>query len=269
LAKEAQMLDENSDRKAKEAEFHDARERDRREMSEEDWLRKYANKKWYSVARAHKKYVAKAFAELAPGAVALDYCCGLGQTSLQLAEAGAFVHGLDISGESVATAESLLRRAGYSDRSTFVVGDAEHTEFEADTFDLIVCNGVLHHLDVGAAFPELRRILKPGGTVLCMEALGYNPIIRAYRRLTPHLRTEWEAEHILTLREVAAARAHFSVVSVKYFYLLSIVAVVLRKSSLFGPVLRVLEKVDSVILRLPYVQRLAWQMVFTLSGPKG
>ncbi len=87
--------------------------------------------------------------------------------------------------------------------------DAEQLTFPDQTFDLIVCNGVLHHLDLRYAYPELARVLKPGGRILCLEALGYNPAIQLYRKLTPHLRTAWEAEHILTMRQVKEAGLFF------------------------------------------------------------
>jgi len=45
--------------------------------------------------------------------------------------------------------------------------DAEDLPFDDAEFDLVLGHAVLHHLpDLGRAFNELRRVLRPGGTVL-------------------------------------------------------------------------------------------------------
>jgi ubiquinone/menaquinone biosynthesis C-methylase UbiE len=255
-------------RKRSEAEFHDRRERDRRSMLPEDFETKYSNKRWYAVTGKSHRYVESLLDRWAPGARSLDYCCGVGGSSLELARRGAFVHGIDISPESVKTAATTLADAGYAANSEFRVMDAENLEFPDDYFDLIICAGVLHHLDVQAAFPQLARVLKPSGHVVCSEALGYNPAIRLYRRLTPGLRTEWEADHILTLRELKLAGRWFSRVEVRYFHLTDLLAVPLRKTSAFQAALAALHRVDDVLLRIPGLQLMAWQMIFTLASPR-
>ena len=259
---------EEQARKQAEAEFHDTRERDRAVLSDDEFESRYSNKKFYSVVRSSSAYLANWIAERSKGAVVLDYCCGLGGVSLQIAQAGGYVHGFDISEESVLTARRTLAEHGLGDHGSFMVTDAERLSFGDRTFDVIVVSGVLHHLDMDRAYPELARVLRPGGSILCMEALGYNPVINLYRRRTPHLRTAWEAEHILTLREVDKAGAYFGRVDVRFFHLATIAAVLLRRTPLFSPVLRVLERVDRVILKVPYLQRMAWQMFFELREPR-
>ena len=259
---------DEAERKHAEAEFHNQRERDRAVLSEAEFEARYSNKKFYSVVRGSTTFMADWIAENAPRGLTLDYCCGLGGVSLQIAQQGGRVIGFDISGESVVTARRTIEENGLGDRADFMVMDAERLGFPDRTFDVIVVSGVLHHLDVDRAYPELARVLRPGGRILCMEALGYNPIINLYRRRTPHLRTAWEAKHILTLKEVQKARAYFGRVSVRYFHLSTIAAVLFRRTPIFSPVLRLLEKVDAVILRIPYLQRMAWQMFFELSEPR-
>lgn len=263
-----QVETEEASRKQAEADFHDKRERDRAELTDEEFSARYSNKKWYSVVRGSSEYLANWITRHARNRRALDYCCGLGGVSLQIAEAGGSVVGFDISGESVATARKALADAGVGDRGEFAVMDGEKLGFPDRSFDVVVVSGVLHHLDVNRAYPELARVLRPGGRILCMEALGYNPVINLYRKRTPHLRTEWEAEHILTLREVEKAEKFFGRVEVKYFHLATIAAVVFRKTPIFSPLLRILEAVDSIVLRIPYLQRMAWQMFFELSEPR-
>jgi ubiquinone/menaquinone biosynthesis C-methylase UbiE len=259
---------EEAERKHAEAEFHNKRERDRAVLTDDEFEARYSNKKFYSVVRGSTDFLARWIADHAPSGLTLDYCCGLGGVSLQVAQEGGHVVGFDISDESVETARRTMREHGLGARGQFMVMDAERLGFPDKTFDVIVVSGVLHHLDVDRAYPELARVLQPGGRILCMEALGYNPIINLYRRRTPHLRTAWEAKHILTLKEVKKARAYFGRVSVRYFHLSTIGAVLFRRTPVFSPVLSVLEAIDSVILRIPFLQRMAWQMFFELSEPR-
>lgn len=256
------------DRKLEEMEFHDQRERDAHELQPGEYERKYSNRKWYAITERSLTFIERWLGANVHGKTVLDYCCGLGSTSLRLAEAGATVHGIDISPESVATSRGMLVAAGLADRGHFQVMDAEKLEFEANKFDVIICFGVLHHLDVHRAFPELSRVLKPGGRILCGEALGYNPVIAAYRRLTPKLRTSWEAEHILTMKELAIAKQSFDYIHVHYFHLFGILATPLRRTPFFRPVLALLNWIDDIVLRIPGVQLMAWQMIFELREPK-
>lgn len=260
------LVDES--RKQEEIDFHNRRERDRQEMSDDTFQQTYSNKKWYSITSKSRAYADNWLKANCSGQVALDYCCGLGGMSLQLAQCGAYVHGFDISDESVATAENLLKENSFQDKCTMQVMDAEKLTYPDNTFDIIVCSGVLHHLDLNNAYPELSRVLKPTGKIICLEALGHNPIINSYRRLTPHLRTSWEADHILKLKDLTHARQYFDGVNTTFFHLFSIAAVMFRNTPLFRPILATLELVDSVALRIPLVRLMAWQMVFVLSKPK-
>src|SRR5258708_21177889 len=88
--------------------------------------------------------------------------------------------------------------------------------------------GVLHNLDVKRAYSEMARVLRPTGTVLCVEALRHNPIFHAYRMLTPHLRTAYEARHVLRRKDVLATRGYFNRIDLGFFHLASLPAVPLR-----------------------------------------
>ncbi len=60
-----------------------------------------------------------------------------------------------------ATAESL----GLADVTT-VATEAETLPFEDESFDLVLGHAVLHHIpDLGRAFAEFRRVLRPGGSI--------------------------------------------------------------------------------------------------------
>ncbi len=256
------------ERKRKEAEFHSNRETDRLSMSSEDFEKKYTNKTFYSICRKTTQHLEEWMRINCPGKTALDYCCGLGESTRRLAKFGAMAYGIDIADEEVKTAARDAEKAGLADRTNFQVMDAEKMTFEDNTFDLILCSGVLHHLDLDTAYPELARVLKPGGKILCLEALGYNPIIQLYRRVTPKLRTEWETDHILTTAQVKQGYQFFDTIKVDYYYLFSIGAIPFRNSQIFEPVLRFGEILDSLVLKIPLVRKMAWQMIFELSNPK-
>lgn len=257
------------DRKQAEMAFHDNRERDRQQMSEEEWLRKYSNKRWYAITEDSRAYVQDWLARHCPNAVVLDFGCGLGENTLRMAGLGAAeVHSIDISPESVETTQDKANAEGFGDRVRAIVMDAENMTYNDGMFDVIICSGVLHHMDVSLAFPELARVLKKTGSIIAIEALGYNPLISLYRKLTPHLRTDWEKDHILTDKELRIAKKSFDGLEVRYFHLASIGAALFQKTPLFKPLLALGRIVDFFLLRLPLIRLMAWQMVFVLSKPK-
>jgi SAM-dependent methyltransferase len=65
-----------------------------------------------------------------------------------------------------------------------VVGDAENLPFESNTFDVAIMDAVLEHIpDVGKAFSEVARVLKPGGIFIgyvafmeCFHEISYSHI---------------------------------------------------------------------------------------------
>ena len=126
-----------------------------------------------------------------------------------------------MSAESVENAEKDALKAGVSEKTIFIQSDAENTGLPSESFDIILCSGMLHHLDLNNAFPELERLLAPGGTIFCVEALDYNPIIKLYRNLTPGMRTEWEKAHILSMKDVKFAQKFFNLGKINYFHIFS------------------------------------------------
>lgn len=230
----------------------------------------WANSKFYTIGRANHAHARNWLAQHSKGNRVLDYCCGNGETALFAAASGAVeVVGIDISPESVANAQKSARERGLDGIARFEVMDAENMTFPTASFDVISVGGVLHHLDLDAAYGELARVLAPGGQVQCIEGLRHNIAIHMYRKMTPHLRTPWEVDHILGRKQVEQARRYFgSVRPEKFFHLTTLAAVPFRNTPLFSPILSVGEAIDSVLLRIPGFQWQAWQLIFTLSDPK-
>lgn len=249
-------------RKRKELEFHD-KDRDRinaASMDGDTYERFYGNKKYYHATELSKDYVRDWIIKNATGKVFLDYACGNGVYAIVAARAGAGLSiGIDISRTSVLNARADAKEACVDENCRFVQGDAENTRLPDNSVDTVICSGMLHHLDLSYAFPELRRILAPGGKILAVEALDYNPAIKLYRWRTPEMRTEWEAAHILSLKDVEFAKRFFDVRDVHHWHITSIAAPHLP----FVPH-AVFNAVDSVLTRLPLIKLMSWMFTFVL-----
>jgi len=236
---------------------------------DDDYSEHFSNMRFYSVTAASFKYRDKLLYSDIKGVTALDYCCGNGEIGSEMAAKGANkVLGIDLSPVAIENAGKLAEKNSVQDKCKFAVGDAENTEFADNTFDIIHEYGSLHHLDLEAAYKELARILKPGGKVVCTEALRHNPLIHNYRKRTPVLRTKWEVEHILGVPEILLGRKYFKDVKIRFFHLAALVTVPFRKTVLFRPLLFIFEFIDSILLRIPYLQRLAWIAVIEYKNPK-
>ena len=254
-----------NERKKAEIQFHDKH----RNWSEVDKFdqdtfdRFYGNKKYYKSTEDSKNYARKWIEREAKGRVFLDYACGDGQNAVLAARSrAALAVGIDISSVSIENARRASEAEGVAARTFFCQTDAEDTRLPTNSVDRAVCSGVLHHLDLSYAFPELRRILKPGGKLLAIEALDYNPAIKLYRRMTPDMRTEWEKSHILSLEVLRFVKQFFEVGEVRYWHIAGIRATNIPQMT------PALCAVDSVLTRIPGIQLMAWIFTFELVKPE-
>jgi SAM-dependent methyltransferase len=130
----------------------------------------------------------------------LLYGCGPAHGTARLVDAGAAsIAGIDISDTEIAEAQRQAIAGGYAHLVDFRVANAQVTEFPDDSFDLIVGDAILHHLDVPLALAEIKRILAPGGRAVFLEPLAHNPLLRLGRWLTPAARTP--DEHPFTVED--------------------------------------------------------------------
>lgn len=227
----------------------------------------FSNMRFYSITNKSEEFQHGWLKErCVAGIKVLDFGCGNGENGIYAARYGAEVIGIDISPEGVANANLNATQAGVEEHCRFEVMDGENMTFSDNTFDLAVEYGALHHVELDKAMSELNRVLRPGGEMICIEALRHNPIIHWYRKKTPHLRTEWEVEHILGIEDLAIARKYFYHVAVRYFHLAVLAAVPLRKTRFFKAVRSFLNKIDNVLLRNEMIGKYGWIMIFTIRG---
>ncbi len=107
----------------------------------------------------------------AVGCRLLDAGCGNGTLSAELAAEGFEVVGLDYSDGVYRAYQYKLFESRVTnevfDRVQYVQGDVQQPPFESGVFDLVYCDGVLHHTpDTKASFMALARVVKPGGRFL-------------------------------------------------------------------------------------------------------
>ena len=257
ITKKKDWFESLEPRKKEEAEFHDF---------SHDLTTNLSNKKFYTTTMLSSNFLEKYLKDNVRGKILLDYACGNGVTANEAVDYGAsFVIGIDISKNSITNSTNLSKKLGYQDKTRFFVGDCENTSLPDECVDVILCAGMLHHLNLKYAYPEMYRILKPGGKIIAQEALNYNPIIRLYRMRTPEMRTEWEKHHILSLKDVNKAKKFFAVKQIKYFHVTSYLA------SFFNSpkwLLIILNFVDRILTKIPLIQLLSWQFIFELEKEK-
>jgi len=127
---------------------------------------------------------AVAAASLEPGMSAIDVATGTGKVAASLGErVGAMgrVLGVDLSPGMIQRA-----RAAYSERSqlTFVTGDAMCLPAPDGAFDgATIAFGMRNLPDYERGFAEMRRVVRPGGRVVCLEIARPNHLLARVARI--------------------------------------------------------------------------------------
>ncbi|MDQ3698043.1 MAG: methyltransferase domain-containing protein [Gemmatimonadota bacterium] len=131
------------------------------------------------------------------GARVLDLGCGSGTQALCLLDEGFSVVAADMSIEAVRVARAGAQQAG---RDLQVMNaDAERLPLPDAFLDACVCGLLLHHFhSLARVAAELKRVVKPGGIVVAIDANAHNPPtwmflnvvhrVRPLKRLTPNQR---------------------------------------------------------------------------------
>jgi SAM-dependent methyltransferase len=244
-----------------EADFHDAAYQERVRTSASSF---------YSLLEHGSSYYRQFLRARCPGKCVLEYGCGENSVAPYLIRNGVSSYvGIDISSVAIAAAEKARDSAGSDagSKASYHIMNAEALEFEDISFDLICGIAILHHLDLAKAYAEIARTLRPDGAAIFLEPLAYNPLIKLYRLLTPHLRTR--DEHPLVMRDIQMAELSFGSIETGFFNLFTLLSLVFAGTSLHPKLYRSLHRIDErIFARFPAFRRYAWTVSLVLTSPR-
>ncbi len=229
------------------------------------------------------RYIRQVLGDL-NGRTLLDVGCGLGEASVYFALLGAEVTATDISPGMCATARRLAEHNGVR-ISTHVSAAEDFGLPDNCKFDVIYTGNLLHHVNIAATMPRLLRHLRPNGMFLSWDPVTYNPVINIYRRRAMQVRTM--DEHPLRLCDIRLIRSCFSESHTRWFWLTTllifcVMAIVQRRdpnkerywkkiteeADCWAWLYRPLEALDNVLLILPVLRPLCWNVVIVGRGPQ-
>lgn len=107
-----------------------------------------------------------------PHAKVLDIATGTADLAMLLARRldGARVTGVDLSEGMIGIGRRKVEAAGLADRVELEIADCLALPFGDSEFDCITCAyGVRNFQDLLAGYREMKRVLRPGGTVAILE----------------------------------------------------------------------------------------------------
>ena len=140
--------------------------------------------------------------KLAVGRRVLDIACGEGYGSFALADVAATVIGVDISEDAVRHARSVYD--GQALNIEFKVGSAADIPLPDASVDLVVSfETIEHHDQHEAMISEIRRVLKPGGTLVISS-----PNKHEYSDVTGYS-NPWHVKELYLDQFEALLRVHF------------------------------------------------------------
>jgi demethylmenaquinone methyltransferase/2-methoxy-6-polyprenyl-1,4-benzoquinol methylase len=114
-----------------------------------------------------RKYVVR-LASPIPGGLALDVGTGTGRIAQELARKGARAIAVDFTPGMML--QGRAEGVGRSEPVYFAGADALNLPFPDATFSCITTGFMMRNVvDIEAAFREMRRVLEPGGRLVCLE----------------------------------------------------------------------------------------------------
>ncbi len=186
----------------------------------ESEARKPRNLTW-----AHYDTVLDHFGRNLHGRRILVVGCGLGDVALNLARSGAAVDAFDVSPKAIDICRQRAA-AHHVPQVRFFVSSCEELDAEPASYDAVVGNMILHHIDIPTAMAQFDRLLRPGGLGAFAEWKEYAVVDRVrrwpiFRRLFPSGGTGGYAtahERKLNEQDLAVIRARFPDMRLQYRY---------------------------------------------------
>ena len=182
-------------------------------MSQIENIRKYWNMRAEGYSRQNRdelkdqsRKIEEKILKYAPkkeGLKVLDLGCGPGIFSIILAKKGYKVTAVDYSEEMIAEAKKNAEALGTD--ITFYRMDAQHLEFDSETFDMIVTRNMMWCLENPRhAYEEWIRVLKNGGIIINCDGNyyldyydeGYREAVRQAREASEKMHKEYITDDI-------------------------------------------------------------------------
>ena len=192
----------------------------------------------------------------------LELAAGAGMHTSALLQTGAQVTATDISPHSLKILEQ--RFGGVNGRLVTDVADMEALPFNDDMFDVVACAGGLSYGEPSLVDAEIRRVLRPGGMLICVDSLNHNPVYRTNRWLH-YLRGNRSKSTLKRMPDLARIKAlggGFSNVSAHYFGALSFTMPVLARLLGENAAQAASDRVDQLV----GVKRSAFKFVLVAQG---
>ena len=185
----------------------------------------------------------------------LDFGCGFGSNSYVFYKMNLNVTGIDSS-------EERIKKAKFDyPQINFICYKFENKlPFEDNSFDIIYSNSVLQYVSHIFFIEECQRVLKKNGKVIFIENLKNNPITRVGRFILKFTKRNYQSYpwNHFTFNEIKKIQNEFHNTELEFFHLLSPIAC-------FGPLkptFPFFNIIDSYLLKLPFIKRLSWLVLF-------
>ena len=211
-----------------------------------DDVRKDQGKYYWATEIPTKEHIEQTYLAI-KGLSGLEIGCSRGSDAVGYAKYCSKFIGIDISDEAIKLAKSKNIA-----NCEFICTDGHNLPFEEESFDFVIVNSLLHHLDLDSTFVEINRVLKPKGKLIFREPLGTNPLFQIYRFLTPTARTD--DERPFTFADIRLMKTHFEFSEIRWFGFLVIGAAFFKSAKL-----RIfLTQIDDILSKTP-LKYVFWQ----------
>ena len=192
----------------------------------------------------HRENTYKAIVDLA----VLEVGCSDGTMAIDYTRFCKSFIGVDISDQAIHKASGLNLKG-----AEFICTDAHKLPFDDETFDVVIVNSLLHHLDLEVSLKEISRVLVKNGKLMFLEPLGTNPAFQCYRYFTPDARTI--DERPFKFKDLALLKKYFKLKQINWFGFLVIVSAFSNNKKLRD----ILTIIDMYLSRTP-LKYFFWQI---------
>ena len=200
----------------------------------------------------------------------LDLGCGNGLLSIYLAQLGAEVVAIDTASQAIDNLRALATVNGVEERVDAIVLDAQSLADRGESFDLVIGQFILHHVEPFDAFvPVLARLVRSGGRGLFYENSSRNRLLMLLRGGLPGRlgipKNSDSTEYPLEPSEVEQLRVGCPVVSVdvQAFVMFHYIAGYLAGGRTW--VGSICDAIDKAVYRLtPFLRRYSYHQVIRI-----